>query len=199
MINAYNWYWSVASESPSTQVFSSASGTYVPLTNATYEASLATSPLGRASPIANEQELLTVLQQQAPGVVMQTPTGLAAYANAKQNTIASGGISVSVGTSTAPQSVEASTSTANLILLQGAAALAQANSSATFQWVQSNGVAITLTATQVLTILSAVQTFLQQTFTTLAGVLAAITAGTITTQAQVDTPPSPIPAWPVNS
>jgi hypothetical protein len=199
MINGSNWYWFVASNNPSTEVFSSASGTYVPTTDTTYQAWLAASSTGRATPILNEQELLAVLQQQAPGVVMQTPTGLAAYANAKQNTIANGGISVNVGTTAAPQNVEASTNTANLILLQGAASLAQANSSATFQWVQSNGVAITLTATQVPTILSAVQTFLQETFTTLAGVLAAVTAGTITTRAQVDTPPSPIPAWPVNS
>jgi len=110
-----------------------------------------------------------------------------------------GGISVNVGTSTAPQNVEAGTSTASLILLQGAAAMAQANSAATFQWVESTGASVTLTAAQMLTILGAVTTFLQATFNVLAAVLAAINAGTITTKAQVDTPPSPVAAWPVNS
>ena len=95
--------------------------------------------------------------------------------------------------------VEASTDTLSLILLQGAAAIAAANSAATFEWVQSNGAAVTLTATQVTTIFTAVSAFIQATFTTLAGVLAAITSGAVTTQAAVDTPPSPVPAWPVNS
>ena len=35
--------------------------------------------------------------------------------------------------------------------------------------------------------------------TVLIGKVAKINAGTITTKAGVDTPPSPIPAWPVNS
>ncbi len=126
---------------------------------------------------------------------------LAAYAQFKQSMIAGGGISVNVAASGSPQMVEASTDTQSLILLQGAASIAEANSSATFQWVQSNGTAVTLTAAQITTIFTAVSTFLQATFTTLAGVLAAINASpaTITTQAQVDTPPSPIPAWPTNS
>jgi hypothetical protein len=123
---------------------------------------------------------------------------LSAYANTKQGLIMNGGISVNVGTNAAPQNIEASTDAASLILLQGAYTIAASNAAATFQWV-SNGVAVTLTAAQMIAILNAVTTFLQQTFSTLAGVLFAINAGTITTQAQVNTPPSPIPAWPVNS
>jgi hypothetical protein len=134
-----------------------------------------------------------------PSVGNYTPAQLAACAQFKQGQIMVGGISVNVGTSTAPQNVQAGTDTTSLILLQGAAAMAQVNSAATFQWVEPTGVSVTLTATQMLAILSAVTTFLQSTFTVLASVLAAITAGTITTKAQVDTPPSPIAAWPVNS
>ena len=34
--NIYNWYWKVADNLPGSQVYSSASGTFVPLANATY-------------------------------------------------------------------------------------------------------------------------------------------------------------------
>lgn len=39
--NITNWYWSVQDSSPTTQVYSSASGAFVPLTDATYTAWLA--------------------------------------------------------------------------------------------------------------------------------------------------------------
>jgi hypothetical protein len=207
--NPANWYWIV--NGSTTQVYSSASNTYVPATDATYSTWLVQG--NKPSRIVSEVELWGVVStyglfpswmfngttfvQPSPG--NYTPAQLAAYAQSKQGQIMGGGISVNVGTSAAPQNVEAGTSTASLILLQGAAAMAQANIAASFQWVESTGASVTLTATQMLVILSAVTTFLQSTFTVLAAVLAAINAGTITTKAQVDTPPSPIAAWPVNS
>jgi hypothetical protein len=84
-------------------------------------------------------------------------------------------------------------------MLQGAATLAQAAPTQSFTWVQSNGASVSLTAAQVTQIFGAVATFIQSTFTSLSQVVAAINAGTITTRAQVDSPPSPVPAWPVNS
>ena len=119
------------------------------------------------------------------------------YAGAKQQAIAVGGIKVNVGTSTAPSNIEASTDPTSLVLLQGAYSLAQANSSQTFQWVQGSGVAVTLTAAQIITLFNAVTAFVQSTFTTLAAVITAVNGGTITTTAQVDAFASP--AWPVNS
>jgi hypothetical protein len=206
-----NWYWVV--NGSTTQVYSSASNTYVPVTDPTYSAWLVVG--NKPTNIASEALLWGVLSQAVPNAFPSwlfngttfsqpsagnyTPAQLAAYAQYKQGVIMGGGISVNVGTTAATQNVEASTSTASLVLLQGAAAMAQASSSATFQWVESTGVTVTLTAAQVLTILTAVTTFMQSTFSVLASVLAAITAGTITTKAQVDTPPSPIAAWPVNS
>lgn len=205
------WYWVV--NGSTTQVYSSASNTYVPVTDPTYSAWLAVG--NKPTNIASEALLWGVVSSASPSAFPSwlfngttfaqpsagnyTPAQLAAYAQYKQAQIMVGGISVNVGTSTALQNVEASTSTASLVLLQGAAAMAQANSSASFQWVESTGVTVTLTAAQILTILNAVTAFLQSTFSVLAAVLAAITAGTITTKAQVDTPPSPIAAWPVNS
>ncbi len=124
---------------------------------------------------------------------------LIAYAGVKQARVSSGGISVNVGSGGSPLAVEASTDTASLVLLQGAASQAQSNSGATFSWVQKNGAPVTLTAAQVLTIFAAVTTFIQSTFTTLAAVIAAIGAGTITSTAQIDTLPAGVTPWPVNS
>lgn len=141
----------------------------------------------------------TTFTPAVPEVVTPIAQQLATYASAKQAKIMTSGISVNVAASgQAANNIEASTDTASLVLLQGAALQAQANAAATFNWV-SNGAAVTLTSAQMLTILSAVTTFLQATFTTLAQVLYAVNAGTITTTAEVDTPPSPISAWPVNS
>jgi hypothetical protein len=118
-----------------------------------------------------------------------TKPALLSYASAKQKQIMNGGISVN--------GVEASTDPASLVLLQGATTVATANNAATFQWVQNSGVAVTMTAAQMTAMFTAVTTFIQGTFTTLAAVLAAINAGTVTTTAQVDAFNSP--SWPVNS
>jgi hypothetical protein len=206
-----NWYWVL--NGSTTQVYSSAGNTYVPVTDPTYSAWLAVG--NKPTNIASEALLWGVVSQAVPngfpswlfnGTTFSqpsagnyTPAQLGGYAQSKQGQIMGGGISVNVGNNTAPQNVEASTSTTSLILLQGAVSIAQTNSAATFQWVESTGVSVTLTAAQMITIFSAVTTFMQATFNVLASVLAAITAGTVTTKAQVDTPPSPIAAWPVNS
>lgn len=123
---------------------------------------------------------------------------LSAYASTKASLISGGGTQVNVGTQQAPQMVEASTDSLSLSWLNGANTIANQNGSASFTWVESNLTTVTLTSAQVITIFNAVHTFLQSVQTTLGQVLAAI-GGTVTTQAQVDTPPSPIPAWPVNS
>ena len=131
-----------------------------------------------------------------PAVVTLTGKQLIAYATRKQNAIMTGGVSVSIATGV---SVECSTDAASLVLLHGAATIAASSSSTTISWVPETGAPITLTAAQITTMFGAVSAFLQSTFTTLADVIAAINAGTITTTAQVDTPPTPTPAWPVNS
>lgn len=136
----------------------------------------------------------TFLADTDPGLVKWT---LLPYAKVKHQTIMGGGISVNVGTAGAPNNVEASTDPASLVLLQGAYSMATANAGASFQWVQPTGVSVTLTSAQMITIFNAVTAFLQATFNTLAAVIAAIGAGTVTTTAQVDSFSSP--AWPSNS
>jgi hypothetical protein len=193
--NFRNWYWSVATKSG--YVFSSASATYVPTTDANYQAWAAQGYVHAQA--ANEQTLLQILAGVCPGLVAQFPAGLIAYAQSKQQAIAAGGVTVNVGAVGSPLNVEASTDTASLIMLQGAASLAQIAPTQTFTWVQNNGATVSLTAAQVTQIFGAVATFVQSTFLALSQVVAAINAGTITTRAQVDSPPSPVPAWPVNS
>jgi hypothetical protein len=193
--NPRSWYWSVATKTG--YVFSSASGTYVPTTDATYTAWTAQGYVPTQA--ANEQTLLQILAGLAPDIVAQFPAGLIAYAQKKQQAISAGGVTVNVGPLGSPLNIEASTDPASLIMLQGAATLAQASSTQTFNWVQSNGATVTLTAAQITQIFGAVAAFIQSTFTALSQVVSAINAGTITTRAQVDTPPSPIPGWPVNS
>ena len=134
----------------------------------------------------------------APPAPAPSIAQLIAYAGAKQQRIATGGTQVNIGASAAPQMVEASTDALSLAWLNGAAALASGNAAATFSWSTSGG-SVTLTSAQVLTIYSAVQSFIQASFATLGAVVNAINAGTITTTAQIDAPPAPIPAWPVNS
>jgi hypothetical protein len=193
--NFRNYYWIVATKPG--YVFSSASATYVPTTDATYQAWTA---LGYVpAQAANEQALLQVLAGVCPGLVAQFPAGLIAYAQSKQQAIAAGGITVNVGTVGSALNVEASTDTQSLIMLQGAASLAQAAPTTAFTWVQSNGATVSLTAAQVTQIFGAVATFIQSTFNALSQIVSAINTGTITTRTQVDTPPSPVPAWPVNS
>lgn len=190
-----DWYWVVAGSG--TQVFASARGIYVPVADTDYQAWRA---LGYApSNIDSEADLVAALA--AKGLVAQIPAGLLIYAQQKQAAVVAGGLTVNVGTGGAPANVECSTDPASLTLLQGAYSVAQADSGASFAWVQANGVPVTLTAAQITTIFNAVTAFVQATFTTLAGVIAGITANpaTVTTRAQVDAPPAPIPAWPVNS
>jgi len=188
--NPKDWYWIVAGST--TQVFSSARQAYVPVTDATY---LAWRAANFPTQIISEVELIAVLAQQAPGVVLPSNAGLIGYAIGKQQAIAAGGISVAISSSV---TIEASTDTASLALLSTAVAVAQSNPSATTPWVQKNGTPVSLNAGEVLEILAAVSAFIQSTFATLSAVITAINGGTITTRNQVDVPPSG-PAWPVNS
>jgi hypothetical protein len=130
----------------------------------------------------------------APVPAVLTAAQLIAYATARQQLIAAGGVSVNVGTSGSPVDVECSMDPTSLIQLQGAASIAAATPSQTFAWVPSTGSPMTLTAAQITTMFGAVSAFIQSTFTELAAVIAAISAGTITTKAGVDAA-----SWPVNS
>jgi hypothetical protein len=130
-----------------------------------------------------------------PSPMQYTKAQIIAEANVFQTTLMKGGISINLGIIT----VECGTDVASLVLLQGAFAMATQNPSMTFSWVSSTNVTATLTSTQIITMYEAITAFIQATFTTLSAVVAAIQAGLITTQTQIQNPPSPITPWPVNS
>jgi hypothetical protein len=125
-------------------------------------------------------------------------TALNIYAQNKAAAIEAGGITVNIAASGPPQNVECATDTLSYARLSAAAAIANANPSETVEQVFPSGV-VTLTAAQVEAIFAAISSFYVAVQATWGAVAGAIAAGTITTTAQIDTPPSPIPAWPANS
>lgn len=133
-------------------------------------------------------------------VAAPTKADLIAYANAKQATVANGGISVNVAASGhAPQLVKVATDVQGRIDLAGAVQLSGLNPGQTFDWV-SNAGKTTLTGVQVQQLGLAAGAFIQAAYSVLGDVLGAINAGTITTSSQVDDPTSVnLPAWPANS
>lgn len=117
---------------------------------------------------------------------------LTAYANTKQSMLAASGVNVDVGVSGSPEIVFADTNAQGLSNISGALQFVQINPSATINWTGATG-SIALNATQVLALATGAFIFVQATYTTLGTVLANITAGTVTTIAQIDAA-----AWPTN-
>ncbi len=133
-----------------------------------------------------------------PAPPAMTKAQLIAYAMNKAAAIEAGGISVNIAASGAPQNVECASDTLSYARVSAAAAVAIANPSETVVQVFPSGV-VTLTAAQVEAIFAAISNFYVAVQATLGAVVTAIAAGTITTTAQIDAPPSPLPAWPNNS
>jgi hypothetical protein len=127
-----------------------------------------------------------------------TKDDLVNYAYRKHQAIVAGGVTIDLDGGAGKISILTDTDIGGRVNLSGAVQLSQLDPSMTFNWVQSSGI-VTLKADQVETLGKAVGVWVQNTFTTLGEVISAINAGTITTYDQIDTPPEPIPAWPVNS
>ena len=138
------------------------------------------------------------LEAQFPGY-SGNQTALTLYAQNKATRIEAGGITVNIAASGQPaQNVECATDPLSYARISAAAAVAIANPSETVVQVFPSGV-VTLTAAQVEAIFAAISNFYVAVQATLGAVVTAIAAGTITTTAQIDAPPSPLPAWPNNS
>lgn len=116
---------------------------------------------------------------------------LVAYADAKRQSIAAGGITVNVGTAANPIECLVSTDAAGIADLQ--LLLAQASATGQTTWYQSNG-NLTVTTAQIQAIQSAVATFVASVYRAYSAVAAEISAATITTTAQIDAA-----SWPSNS
>jgi len=135
----------------------------------------------------------------APPKPIYTASQLIAYAKKKASMIETGGITIDIASSGHPaQNIQCGTDVLSYARVSAASAFAIANPSAAITHVFPSGV-VMLTAQQVETIFEAICNFYVAVQATWGAVMMAINAGTITTTAQIDTPPSPIPAWPKNS
>lgn len=203
--NPANWYWIVSGST--TQVYSSARNIYVGLTDPAYTAWLAAG--NSPSSIAQEADIWYYVGQlpnfpswlfngtsfSQPAAGQYTKAQLTTYANIKQWALATGGYTTSVGGTP----LKFDTSTIGQSLLSGKVLrLNQPNPPTIINW-QFGSTFVAISATNFDPAATAVADFVQATFDTLKAVEAAIAAGTITTIAQVDSPPAPTPAWPVNS
>ena len=138
-----------------------------------------------------------------PSAYVPPSINLLAYAQAKQQAIAQGGFTVNANPSGAALNVSVDTSPTFLTYLSGTVQSAQLMLAGTIptsniDWFQDSG-QIELTPQQAITVGALISQLIQQSFTTLGQIVAAINAGTITTTAQIDAPPAPIPAWPINN
>jgi len=149
-----------------------------------------TPPSGPASVVSSSAAVVSGAVQITRVWSAPSQAHLIAYAYEKHEAISGGGVFIN--------GVAVSTTAQGLVNLAGAVQLAQLNSGQIFNWVQNSGTA-TLNSGQVIALGESVGAWVQSSFTTLGRVIAAVNAGTITSYAQVDSPPSPIPAWPVNS
>jgi hypothetical protein len=137
-----------------------------------------------------------------PAPPAPTTAQLLAYAAAKQSAIMDGGLTVNVAAAGQPSlTVEVTTTSAYLTLLNGAVQRSGLNPSAILNWEQRDGSVLSLNATQTQALGLAVANWLQHIFDTRTQSIApAIAAGTITTTAQIDDPTQVnLPAWPANS
>lgn len=129
----------------------------------------------------------------APAAPAPTQAQLAAYANAKQWALATGGYTITltpVGAPAAEAFVFATDATSYSLMTGKALRLQQANPPAATNWQFASGFASIATADFIAAAIE-VADFMQATWNTLETVLATIAAGTITTMAEVDTA-----AWP---
>jgi hypothetical protein len=188
-VDATNWYWIVGGSS--TQVYSSKSNTYVPLTDANYVAWTGAGNV--ASPIAVEADIWPCVSAFMPawlfnGTTFSQPTPttytkaqLATYsANARYNH-AYGGVII---TSLSP--VEFMTDVVSRNTINSAYDYLNVNTAATVHWKMSDGSFVLLDHTKMTTLNNDVSNFVQSCFTCESNTLASINSGSITTTAAID-------------
>lgn len=201
--NPSDWYWLKSTG----EVFSSASNGLVSASDAAYGAwkAAGNSPtpwpkddMGVQTSSALDGVLVGV-GLPASGLTPPPSAQLLAYAAAKRDAIADGGITFNAGNSSAPITIKADTSASGKANLSGIlTAYALGVQTGEYTWYQSGG-AVSLTQAQLQATSVAVFAFVAEAYATWQAVDNAVIAGTITTFAEIDTPASPISAWPVNS
>ena len=156
-------------------------------------AQLVATPVGDGFSVAVPDDLVALVG------VGPTPAQLAAYAGAKHTALRDGGITVNIGTASTPDEVNVASDVNGRSLVSGCVqlvGLAASNNqpAPTFPWINNGGTQLTLTAAQMMTVGYQLGAFVQATYASLGAVLAAVTAGTLTTTAAIDAA-----SWPSTS
>ncbi|HZU64962.1 MAG TPA: hypothetical protein VFF98_14850 [Novosphingobium sp.] len=148
---------------------------------------------GWAGPTLPDPAWTAIAADEAHTIANPPPSAaqLLAYAQARRQVVADGGITVNVGTTAAPVACAANTSASGVSDL--AVMLLQAEASGSTTFYQSGG-DVTVTTAQIQTIQQAVASFIGATWATLNTVSAAISAGTVATTAEIDAA-----SWPATS
>lgn len=169
MYDPSNWYWIV--DGDTSKAWSSATAGFVPVSDETYSAWLASG--GGPTPIGSLAELAEVFAAQYPGGMLKTYAAAVRYAKEIAG--------CTVGGVTYPSDRDTQAK------LTAAALFAQVDNTQTFQWKLADGsFSDELSAAQMITIAAAVGGYVNSCFAEEAAVVAEIDAGTITTRAQVD-------------
>jgi hypothetical protein len=190
IINPYNWYWAV--NGSTTEVYSSVSNTYVPVTDAAFSAWLRNNPYG-APKAASEAELWNVLTTSygmpladwlfngatfvQPAAGQYTKAQLTGYAASKRYDVEVGGMTIT--------GIPIATDRQSQAMINGAFNLASQNAALALQFKTESGF-VSLTAAQIIGIAVAVATHVQNCFAKEAEVGAAIAAGSISDLAAID-------------
>lgn len=164
-----DWFWRVDGKSG---IYSSAARGYLNETSQEVNAFL--NAKGSITPIASEEELKVVLRAQYPAGL---PPDLPGYTAERRWQLEVGGITVN--------GMPVDTSRESQALIHGAFSLAQINAEASFRF-KAGDVFLTLNSAQIIAIGQAVAEHVQACFAWEAGVLEAISAGEISSEAGID-------------
>jgi hypothetical protein len=189
-INFFDHYWIIGGDTTN-GVYSSATNTTVPVDDAAY---VAWAAINTASPIASEAELAGVIKSYGilpawlflaadtfiqPTPTTYTPEQLKAYTADARWRKEQGGLTLVSG-------IPIKTDDRSQAKINGARGVAESNASLTTQWHAADDAFYDLTAAQVITMSDELQAHINNCFAISADMRDQITAGTVTTLAQID-------------
>jgi hypothetical protein len=203
--NSSDWYWFVGGDQ--TKVYSSKRNVYVdPIMDSDYQ--LWAANTHGATPIDSEASIWYYTKAflpawmfngatfSQPGVGQYTKSQLTAYLTLSQQALFARGVSVNVnaGTSAAPLLILSDGTNSTRSDLGLLALFGQTNPTGTKTWIDNNGNATVLTGAQLIVLATLVGNWLTATYSAIPGLVQEITAGTITTFAQIDAAFAAVPS-----
>ena len=168
-----DWYWSIGD-----RLYSSARNAFVSFDDADYAVWRELNRGRVAVPLADEDDLVGVLADNLPGVVIPTATGLKTYAAAQRWQLQNSGIVVG--------GVAVATDAESRAMIDGAYAFVNRNPSATVNWKAADGSFVAIDAATVIAIADAVGHFIEACFNTESSVVTGVDNNTITNKHEID-------------